>query len=55
MDPVAAVAQSSEAIAQVLQMAVQSTTETAEKMMKASVEMSLSINPGIGQAIDMIA
>ena len=55
MNPVAAVSQSTEAMAQILQMATQEMTETAEKMVKVNVEMALSVNPGIGQAIDMIA
>lgn len=55
MDGVSAAAQSIEAVSSILQMANQASIETAEKLMKVSVEMSLSAETGKGAAIDLVA
>jgi hypothetical protein len=55
MEAVSAISQSIEAMNQVLQMATQLSTETAEKMVKVNVEMSLAAQPGVGEVIDTVA
>jgi hypothetical protein len=53
MDPVSAAAQSIEAVNNILQAAHQASIETAEKMVKVSVEMSLSAELGKGSLVDL--
>ena len=53
MDPVSAAAQSIEAVNNILQTAQQASLETAEKMVKVSVEMSLGAELGKGAGVDL--
>jgi hypothetical protein len=58
MDPVgaASVAQSIQAVNNVLKAATQESTEAAAKMVKANVEMKVgSVSPGSGAAVDCYA
>lgn len=49
------VAQSSDLMAQVLQLAAIETTELAEKMVKVNLETQLASQPGMGEIIDVQA
>jgi hypothetical protein len=51
----AAVAQSTEAVNQVLQMATSASIEQAEKLVKVNAEMSLATVPGLGQGVNTYA
>ena len=53
MDPVAASAQSIQAVNEILQNAQQAVTQTAEKMMKVNVEMAVGAELGKGQGVDL--
>ncbi|MBD3319891.1 MAG: hypothetical protein GF350_02230 [Chitinivibrionales bacterium] len=53
MDGVSSVSQSVEAVSRILQMANQESIEMAEKMVKVSVEMALSQEPGKGANLDV--
>jgi hypothetical protein len=51
----AAVAQSTEAVNQVLQMATSAGVEQAEKLVKMNLEMSLATVPGLGDNVNTYA
>jgi len=53
MDPVAATAQSIQAVNDVMQTAQQAVMQTAEKMMKVNVETAVGAELGKGQGIDL--
>jgi|GEM_PF-1464251 len=57
MDGVSAAqaAQSVDAVNRILQMAVKESTDMAEKLVKAAVEMSVGQEPGKGANIDVTA
>jgi hypothetical protein len=55
MDGISAVNQSTQALGDLLQMITTKQTDMAEKMVKVTTEMALASQPGLGQAIDMVA
>ncbi|MCX7726043.1 MAG: hypothetical protein N2053_04255 [Chitinispirillaceae bacterium] len=55
MDPVSAVSSSVEAVNKILQFANAATIETAEKLMKLSVETAVGKEPGKGDVVDITA
>lgn len=55
MDGISSVSRSIDAVNQMMQTAQAKTIETAEKMMKMNVEMTLGSEQGKGQLLDIVA
>lgn len=53
MDPVAATAQSIQAVNDIMQNAQQAVMQTAEKMVKVSVQTAVGAELGKGQGVDL--